>query len=388
MGPRPLRIRGVALGPKPGNRQGAGEWVGTVWAAYGENAHGQVRMWRRPQTGRDTHHVLTTLSNVRPVAMTASLPPGLASDLDVLAFAEAELAAGCPVALITIVGLDGPFSRPQGAQLAVAGDKRFAGSISGGCLEQALTEEAQLAIREGTNRVLRYGRGSPYLDVRLPCGGGIDLHVDASPDLELLRKAVALGRARKTYSLAFDPASQRSSLRLIETDAEAKQKEFVRRFEPRLRIVLAGRGWEIVAMSQMAQTSNVELVVASQEPATLEFCKPFANEVIRLTTPTSSPALPLDAHTAVACLFHEHEWEAPLLLDALRSPAFYVGALGSRQTHQRRVDTLRALGSGAEDIARLKGPIGLFPSQDPRSLAVSALSEIIKEWTLRGAARW
>lgn len=319
--------------------------------------------------------------------MTGLLPPGLANDLDVLAFAEAELAAGRPAALVTIVGLDGPFSRPLGAQLAVAGDKRFAGSISGGCLEQALTEEAQLAIREGTNRVLRYGRGSPYLDVRLPCGGGIDLHVDASPDLELLRKAVALGRGRKTYSLAFDPSSQRSSLRLLDSN-DAKPKEFVRRFEPRLRIVLAGRGWEIVAMSQMAQTSNVELVVASQEPATLDFCKPYANDLIRLTTPAAAPALPLDPHTAVACLFHEHEWEAPLLLDALRSPAFYVGALGSRQTHQRRVETLLALGAGPDDIARLKGPIGLFPSQDPRSLAVSALSEIIKEWTSRGGSRW
>jgi len=319
--------------------------------------------------------------------MTGLLPPGLANDLDVLAFAEAELAAGRPAALVTIVGLDGPFSRPLGAQLAVAGDKRFAGSISGGCLEQALTEEAQLAIREGTNRVLRYGRGSPYLDVRLPCGGGIDLHVDASPDLDLLRKAVALGRARKTYSLAFDPSSPRSSLRLLDSD-DAKPREFVRQFEPRLRIVLAGRGWEIVAMSQMAQTSNVELVVASQEHATLDFCKPYANDLIRLTTPAAAPALPLDPHTAVACLFHEHEWEAPLLLDALRSPAFYVGALGSRQTHQRRVETLLALGAGPDDIARLKGPIGLFPSQDPRSLAVSALSEIIKEWTSRGGSRW
>ena len=67
--------------------------------------------------------------------------------------------------------------------------------------------------------------------------------------------------------------------------------------------------------------------------------------------------------------------------DALRSPAFYVGALGSRQTHQRRLEALHELGAGPEDIARLKGPIGLFASHDPRSLAVSALAEIIKVWT-------
>jgi len=306
------------------------------------------------------------------------LPPGLTGDLDVLAFAETELAAGRPAALITIVSLDGPFSRPLGAQLAVSDDKRFAGSISGGCLEQALTEEAQIAMKEGANRTLRYGTGSPYLDVQLPCGGGIDLYVDVHVDREVLQRAIALGRARHSFSLLFDPASTRSSLRLEEQTVQAKPGEFVRRFDPKLRIVLAGRGWEIVAMSQLAQTADVELVVASQEPATLEFCRPYADQLIQLTVQRAAPKLPLDAHTAVACLFHEHEWEAPLLLDALRSPAFYVGALGSRQTQQRRVETLRELGAGPDDIARLKGPIGLFPSQDPRSLAVSALAEIVK----------
>lgn len=315
------------------------------------------------------------------------VPPGLAGDLDVLAFAEAELAAGRPAALITIVGLDGPFSRPLGAQLAVAGDKRFAGSISGGCLEQALTEEAQIAMREGSNRVLRYGRGSPYLDVRLPCGGGLDLHVDASPDRALLQRALALGRARMSFALAFNASTPRSTLRLIEGETQPLPDEFVRRYTPQLRILLAGRGWEIVAMSQMAQTANVDLVVASQEAATLEFCAPFANHVIRLTTPAAAPVLPLDEHTAVACLFHEHEWEAPLLLGALRSPAFYVGALGSRQTHERRVVALQELGAGPEDLARLTGPIGLFASHDPRSLAVSALAEIVKVWNDKGGTR-
>lgn len=316
-----------------------------------------------------------------------ALPPGLNGDLDVLAFAEAEIASGRPAALVTITSLDGPFSRPLGAQLAVAGDKRFVGSISGGCLEQALTEEAQIAMKEGANRTLRYGRGSPYLDVRLPCGGGIDLYVDVGVDRAVLQQAIALGRSRKSFSMSFDPTSARSTIRIEEGEAKAKPGEFIRRFEPKLRILLAGRGWEIVAMSQLARTADAEIVVASQEPATLEFCKPYAHELIQLTTPRSTPKLPLDAHTAVACLFHEHEWEAPLLLDALRSDAFYVGALGSRQTHERRVETLRALGAGPDDIARLKGPIGLFASRDPRTLAVSALAEILAVHTGRVAPR-
>ncbi len=311
----------------------------------------------------------------RPDLLTAQ-PPGLTGDLEVLAFAEAELAAGRKAALVTIVGLDGPFSRPLGAQLAVAQDRRFVGSISGGCLEQALTEEAQAALEEGKNRLLRYGRGSPYLDVRLPCGGGINLLVDANPPRDVLRRAIALGRQRRTYAMAMTPRGDTASLRVLEDDETPSAGEFMRRYEPRLRLVLAGRGWEIVAMTQMARTAGCEIVVASQEKATLDFCAPFADQLIPLTTPAQAPKLPVDSQTAVACLFHEHEWEAALLLDALRSPAFYVGALGSRQTHERRLATLRELGAGPDDIDRLRGPIGLFPTRDPRSLAVSALAEI------------
>jgi xanthine dehydrogenase accessory factor len=309
--------------------------------------------------------------------------PGLASDLDVLAFALAEMNLGRRAALATITSLDGPFSRPLGAQLAIAEDGRFAGSISGGCLERALTEEAVQAMREGRNRQLRYGSGSPYLDVRLPCGGGIDLQVNVHVDRDVLTQAVQLGSARQAFALTFDPDSGVEGMRVQTGDVRPVPGRFVRPFPPRLRILLAGRGWEIVAMTRLARLWDCEVVVASQEPATLDYCRPFADQLIALTTPVHAPPLPLDAHTAVACLFHEHEWEAPLLLDALRSPAFYVGALGSRQTHEVRVRTLRELGAGADDIDRLKGPIGLFPSRDPRNLALSALAEIMSVQSMR-----
>ncbi len=192
---------------------------------------------------------------------------------------------GRPAALVTITSLDGPFSRPLGAQLAVAGDKRFAGSISGGCLEQALTEESQIAMKEGVNRSLRYGTGSPYIDVRLPCGGGIDLYVDAQPDRALLQRAVALGRARKTFSFLFDPLSKRSTLRIEEGRGEGEARRVRAPVRSEASCGAGGAWMEIVAMSQLARTADVEIVVASQEPATLEYCKPYAHELIRLTTP-------------------------------------------------------------------------------------------------------
>lgn len=77
---------------------------------------------------------------------------------------------------------------------------------------------------------------------------------------------------------------------------------------------------EIVAMNQLAQTADVELVVASQEPGR-EFCRPYAHELIQLTVPKATPKLPLDPHTAVACLFHEHEWEARCCLMRAAKPS-------------------------------------------------------------------
>ncbi len=309
--------------------------------------------------------------------LTEAPPPGLTGEFGVLEFAVAEGEAGRRVALVTIIELDGPFSRPLGAQLAVAEDGRFAGSISGGCLEAALAEEAVRALQEGRNRILRYGRGSPYIDVRLPCGGGISLHVNAAPDLEILREAVARGRRREAFAMAFEIRSERTSITLGSAPRPSIPDMFSRAFRPRLRMVLAGRGWEVVAMARLARMWDSEIVVASQEPATLDYCRGYADQLISLTTPVNAPDLPLDAHTALACLFHEHEWETALLLDALRSPAFYVGALGSRRAQEQRAVALRELGAGPDDLARLKAPIGMFPSMDPRGIALSALSDIV-----------
>jgi xanthine dehydrogenase accessory factor len=81
-------------------------------------------------------------------------------------------ASGMRTALVSLAGIDGGAPRPIGAQMAVAEDGRAVGYISGGCLEGALIAEARVAMAEGHNRLVRYGAGSPYIDVRLPCGGG------------------------------------------------------------------------------------------------------------------------------------------------------------------------------------------------------------------------
>lgn len=311
-------------------------------------------------------------------------PAGLAGDLQVIAFALEELNAGGRVALATIVGLDGPFSRPVGAQLAIAGDGRFRGGISGGCLETVVVEAALDCMRQGRNALLRYGAGSPFLDVRLPCGGGLDLAIDVHIEAAELARLIQLVGLRQPAALLLSPGSPDAGVFCKPTIPEPYlSRQFVRRFVPQLRLVIAGRGWEVAALARAGQWLDCEVVVASQEPATLEACRSHAAQTILLKSPTRVPDLGLDQWSAFVCLFHEHEWEAALLLDALRSPAFYVGALGSRPTHLKRLDTLRELGAGPDDVERLRAPIGLFAAREPRMIALSTLAEIASLWQAR-----
>lgn len=323
------------------------------------------------------------LDNLTPPPSILTLgnakPAGLADDHDILEFLAAELSAGRPAVLATIVGLAGGFSRPLGAQIAIAGDKRFLGGISGGCLETAVAAEATAAIEARASRLVRYGEGSPYLDIRLPCGGSVDLFVDVLSNEAPIAPALQAIRDRKRFAFEFNPQQTKSTLQLTEFDASAGPARFVRPVKPRLRLVLAGRGWEVVALARQAAAFGVEVLVASQEAATLSYCDQVAHQAIALTTRTTGLPFAVDEDTAVVCLFHEHEWEVPILRDALHSGAFYIGALGSRQAHAARVEALRASGVEPALIDRVRGPIGLFASREPATIALATLSEILMQ---------
>jgi xanthine dehydrogenase accessory factor len=131
----------------------------------------------------------------------ASAAAPTATHLEVLRFLAEAGQRGQRVALVTITGLTGSSSRPVGTLMGVSADGSFAGSFSGGCIEAAVVAEAQEAILAGRSRQVRYGAGSPYIDIKLPCGGGVDLLFQPDPDLEAIRHAVALLEAREPLIL-------------------------------------------------------------------------------------------------------------------------------------------------------------------------------------------
>jgi xanthine dehydrogenase accessory factor len=264
-------------------------------------------------------------------------------------FRAAEGAA----ALCTIVGIDGSFSRRVGTQLAVGADGSRVGDMADRCLDEELASQALAAMAEGTPRVLRYGQGSPFVDFRLPCGSGLDIWIDPAPDRSELQRCVAELQARHEAALP---------LKFSEDLAPYLLRE--RRYVPRLRIVLLGAGAESASLARLAGAQSVE--VEWRE----------AGQGLALGRPPSD--LAADAWTAVLLLFHDHEWEAPLLDWALGTPAFYIGAQGGAPAREERLTRLRAAGHPEIDLARIRSPVGLIPAaRDPAVLALSVLADVV-----------
>lgn len=254
-------------------------------------------------------------------------------------------------ALCTVTAIDGSWSRRRGAQLAVLPDGSTRGSLSDGCLEKALATEA---LASGEARVLRYGQGSPFLDIRLPCGSGIEVMVDPAPDRAALAAARAELLARNPADLAI---------------GRTPQGPFVRRFLPKLRLVVLGSGPEVTALVRLARAQGIDCLVGAPagEPGDVALSLGEA------------PNLPVDPWTAIAVLFHDHEWERSLLPWALGTPAFYVGAQGGRGARETRAAMLAETGWNPED-PRLRSPIGVFAhARTPSVLALSILAEIVAE---------
>ncbi len=287
-----------------------------------------------------------------------------------------------PCALVTLVGLHGAAPRRIGAQMAVTANGEVAGSFSGGCLDWSVIEEARRALDEGVSRRVRYGEDSPYVDIVLPCGSGLDLQFDgALPAATVDAIAQAMAR-RRPFALRWrDPASP--PVCLADPPAPAANAVVVQRM-PALRLVLAGAGDTLLAMCRLARAADIETIAFSPER---DLQAPLGALGVDLHVLQARHALPppafeahaFDAWTAAITLFHDHDWELPFLQRALASDACLVGAMGSPRTQALRLERLQALGVDAASLARLRSPLGLLPrARDPHELAVSILAEAMQ----------
>lgn len=303
---------------------------------------------------------------------------------DIARFAAACASAGEAAALVFVTAVEGGSVRAPGLRMAIAADGRTAGYVSNGCVEGDLVARANAAIADGAVAAVSYGRGSGTFDIVLPCGGRIDLLIVplSAGRAAALGPMVAAERASGVLSLAADGTIAWSADR-----AGAPPAEWHFPVNPKVRLLVVGTGAEALVLAQLAGAADMPVEVISPDEATLGQAgrMGFATQEIRGLS--SAPDLAADPATAIALMFHDHEWEQRILLDALSGPAFYVGALGSRRAHERRVASLAAAGCPAAAIARIKAPIGLVQRlRDPHLLAASVLAEVAAEFQARFTA--
>lgn len=261
------------------------------------------------------------------------------------------------MALCTLVGIEGSFSRRLGAQIAIAPDGSTVGSLSDGCLERQLASDA---ASTDVPMLRRYGRGSPLVDFRLPCGGGLDILIDPKPDRAALAAATdrLAERRQAELDLPLPPGTNEALLTR-------------RTYVPELRVLLFGEGPEFTAFDLLATAMGATVEGHARADATGS----------GLALGRVPPDLTVDPWTAILLLFHDHEWERALLSWAVTTPAFFIGAQGGGPARDTRHAMLRAEGATEEQIDRVRSPVGLIArTRDPETLALSVLAEIVGDY--------
>lgn len=279
--------------------------------------------------------------------------------------------------LAVITGVEGPSYRPVGAMMAFPASGRPVGSLSSGCIEADLARHADHVRTTGQAVQLRYGRGSPFFDIQLPCGGGLDVMLIRVDDLRSIARALAERKARRKFTLALDPLGGVSCL---PPDGDGwHEGVFHLPMRPDPQFAVFGKGPEARIFAGFAQAAGYPVLLLSQDKETIGVAAQMGLSTRHLNSARLPPALDCDQRTAAVLFYHDHDHEPALLVELLRTKAGYIGAQGSQRARDARYAELRRLGVGEDQIARLHGPIGLIPStRDPRMLAVSVLAEVLQ----------
>jgi xanthine dehydrogenase accessory factor len=296
-----------------------------------------------------------------------------------------------------VVRVEGSAPRPVGSTLLVADDGRIAGSVSGGCVEGAAAEEVLRARRGGRSRVVRFGISDEQAHgVGLACGGTIEVLVEPDVEQELVNAAAARDGGVVIAALPGDLASTGASPAVAaavpsdeEVAAAVERGEsrvvtaesgtfWVEVFAPPPRLVIFGAVQVAISLARLARELGYEVVVADARSA-FATEERFPDVELVLGWPDEvADRVALRPSDSVAILSHDPKLDEPAILTALRLGCRYVGAIGSRRTQQARRERLLSAGATAEQLERLRAPIGLdLGGRAPAETALAILSEVV-----------
>jgi len=316
-------------------------------------------------------------------------------DLQVIEQALTWYREGETVWLCTVLSSFGSSPREPGSLLVARADGSHEGSLSGGCIEEDFLARLKDGAFTRAMQVVRYGDAqtdSPK--VRLPCGGILDVLVekidpdaDQGPQLEQMQAALS-GRGPVIRELDLD--SGQSQVRPAEPTGPKVERDGQKvqlRLGPTQKLLLAGVSPVAKACADMALSLGFEVVV----------CDPREEQLAGLDLPGLKlqallPSVYIasgECHsaTAVVALTHDPRLDDLTMMEAVRSPAFYIGVMGSRRTSAQRAERLkRSGGLSEEELARIHMPIGLdLGSKTPAEIALAVMADIVRVY--RGRAR-
>ena len=321
------------------------------------------------------------------------------------------LATGDSVAIATVVRITGSAPRPLGATLIARAGEKIAGSVSNGCVESAVYEEAIAVLRDDHARVVNYGISDEFaFTVGLSCGGSIDVLIEPVGMLHRAALEVVLSEHPALLVRIVAPTDRAGTIALLTEDraegwsselADLKVGALAALGEGRSRTVTARLGTsdatiflEALAMppllaivgathvgqalAHLAKAVGYRVVVADPRTALANPERFPGMEILAAWPEEALAMLRFGPSSAIAVLAHEDKFDHPALLAALRSSAGYIGAIGSRTTNEKRVAWLRTHGVRDRDLARIHAPIGLdIGASGVEEIALAILAEIV-----------
>ena len=333
---------------------------------------------------------------------------------DILPDVESWLAQGKSVAIATVIQTWGSSPRQQGARMAITPEGGISGSVSGGCVEGAVFEAAVEALKTNRPRLLHFGVADETAwDVGLACGGSIDIFVnpldagffqtlrsvlddeipaalvtviggsDEKVGREILihgnGEVIAAsvdGQAVEVVELSMHSLADGKTQRILLEDGI---ELFIEPLLPPPTLIAVGGVHITIALMELAKTLGYRTVVVDPRKAFGSGQRfPHVDRLIQSWPDEAFQQIPITSNTAVAMLTHDPKLDDPALKIALASPAFYVGALGSRLTQSKRRQRLLEDGLTEEQLDRIHGPIGIaIQARTPEEIALSILAEIV-----------
>ncbi len=302
-------------------------------------------------------------------------------DIEVLRTAQQWRKDGHKAALGTIVKTWGSAPRPVGAMVAVRDDGQIVGSVSGGCVEDDLIEKTRDRIlAKPTPQLITYGvTNEEATRWGLPCGGTLQLVVESLSDASGVDELLGKIEAQQLVKRHLDMKTGRATLEpgrwqdVLEFDGAVLSTVH----GPRWRLVLIGAGQLTRYLAEMAHMLDYHVTVIDPREeyangwdlASVPLVRGMPDDLVR--------EMNLDGHCALVALTHDPKLDDLALMEALKSAAFYVGAIGSKKNNDARRERLKEFDVSADEIARLRGPVGLYiGSKTPPEIAVAILAEM------------